>query len=101
MTHTPGPDQPVVDLPAGRLRGAIEDGLAVFRAVPYAAPPVGDLRWRPARPHPGWSGTRDATADGPSAPQMYMEGGGPGRGGPGSPPLAPAGRAGGLYKNPT
>lgn len=53
MAHTPGPDQAVVNLPAGRLRGAIEDGLAVFRAVPYAEPPVGDLRWRPARPHPG------------------------------------------------
>ncbi|MFG2983549.1 carboxylesterase/lipase family protein [Streptomyces sp. NPDC048258] len=87
MAHSPGEDTTVVDLPAGRLRGAIEDGLAVFRAVPYAAPPVGDLRWRPARPHPGWSGTRDATADGPSAPQMYREGGDPVLGGHGSPPF--------------
>ncbi|MFE0012765.1 carboxylesterase family protein, partial [Streptomyces erythrochromogenes] len=53
MPHSPGQDQPEVQLPAGRLRGTTEGGVAVFRAVPYAAPPVGDLRWRPAQPHPG------------------------------------------------
>lgn len=87
MPCSPGQDQTVVDLPAGRLHGSTEDGVAVFRAVPYAAPPVGDLRWRPAQPHAGWSGTRDATADGPSAPQMYREGGDPLLGGHGSPPF--------------
>lgn len=87
MAPTPGPDHPVAHPPAGPLRGAVEDGLAVFRAVPYAAPPVGELRWRPAQPHAGWSGTRDATADGPSAPQMHMEGGDPVLGGHGSPPF--------------
>ncbi|MGW6985442.1 carboxylesterase/lipase family protein [Streptomyces sp. NPDC054932] len=87
MPHSPGQDPTAVDLPAGRLRGATEGGVTVFRAVPYAAPPVGDLRWRPAQPHAGWSGTRDATADGPSAPQMYMEGGDPVLGGHGSPPF--------------
>ncbi|WP_329389048.1 carboxylesterase family protein [Streptomyces sp. NBC_01351] len=85
MSHSP--DHVLVDPPAGRLRGAVEGGLAVFRAVPYAEPPVGDLRWRPARPHPGWSGVRDATADGPSAPQMYREEGDPVLGGHGSPPF--------------
>ncbi|MFE9635581.1 carboxylesterase/lipase family protein [Streptomyces sp. NPDC006463] len=87
MAHSPDEETTVADLPTGRLRGAIEGGVAVFRAVPYAAPPVGDLRWRPARPHPGWSGTRDATADGPSAPQLYREGGDPVLGGHGSPPF--------------
>ncbi|MBT2469821.1 carboxylesterase family protein [Streptomyces sp. ISL-66] len=86
MDNTPD-RTPVVDLAAGRLRGAVEEGIAVFRAVPYAAPPVGPLRWRPAQAHPGWSGVRDATADGPSAPQMYMEGGDPVLGGHGSPPF--------------
>ncbi|MFE5557498.1 carboxylesterase/lipase family protein [Streptomyces sp. NPDC056544] len=87
MPHPPGRDRMVVDLPAGRLRGANEGGVTVFRAVPYAAPPVGDLRWRPAQPHAGWSGTRDATVDGPSAPQMYVEGGDPVLGGHGVPPF--------------
>ncbi|MFF4261289.1 carboxylesterase/lipase family protein [Streptomyces virginiae] len=87
MPNPPAQDRTVVDLPAGRLRGAIDGGVTVFRAVPYAAPPVGDLRWRPARPHAGWSGTRDATTDGPSAPQMYVEGGDPVLGGHGAPPF--------------
>ncbi|MFG2875597.1 carboxylesterase/lipase family protein [Streptomyces sp. NPDC048337] len=78
---------PEVELPAGRLRGALEGGLAVFKGVPYAAPPVGALRWRPAQPHPGWQGTRDATAFGPSAPQLYREGGDPVLGSHGSPPF--------------
>ncbi|MEV8311147.1 carboxylesterase family protein [Streptomyces flavidovirens] len=77
----------MVDLHAGQLKGAVEAGVTVFRGVPYAAPPVGSLRWRPAQPHPGWSGVRDATVDGPSAPQMYMQGGDPVMGGHGSPPF--------------
>ncbi|MEU6883321.1 carboxylesterase family protein [Streptomyces sp. NPDC046712] len=88
MTITEGPESARVELPVGdSLQGAIEGGVRVFRAVPYAEPPVGALRWRPARPHPGWEGVRDATVDGPSAPQMYMEGGDPVLGGHGAPPF--------------
>ncbi len=83
-----GGSAPVVDLPAGRLRGGVEGGLTVFKGVPYAAPPVGALRWRPAQPHPGWQGTRDATAFGPSAPQPYREGGDPVLGNHGAPPFS-------------
>lgn len=87
MAETRGQAPPVVQLPTGRLRGGIEGGVAVFKGVPYAAPPVGELRWRAAQPHPGWSGTRDAIAYGPSAPQMFMEGGDPVLGGHGFPPF--------------
>ncbi|WP_019890786.1 carboxylesterase/lipase family protein [Streptomyces purpureus] len=87
MAETQDATPLVVQLPAGRLRGRTEGGVAVFKGVPYAAPPVGDLRWRAARPHPGWSGTRDATAYGPSSPQMFMEGGDPVMGGHGHPPF--------------
>ena len=59
----------IVKTPAGALRGTVEDGLHVFRGVPYAAPPVGELRWRATQPHPGWEGTRDATRHGPVCPQ--------------------------------
>ncbi|MFP3992500.1 carboxylesterase family protein [Streptomyces sp. E11-3] len=87
MRAAQGQNSPVVHLPAGRLRGATEGGVAAFRRVPYAAPPTGGLRWRPAQPYAGWSGVRDATTDGPSAPQSYTEGGDPVLGGHGSPPF--------------
>ncbi|MFD3700324.1 carboxylesterase family protein [Streptomyces sp. NPDC058646] len=44
------------------------------QGIPYAAPPVGSLRWLPAQPHPGCNGTLDATAYSPSAPQAVREG---------------------------
>jgi para-nitrobenzyl esterase len=53
----------------GELRGAREGGVAVFRGVPYAAAPVGELRFQPPQPVPAWRGARDATKDGPIAPQ--------------------------------
>src|SRR6476659_7809655 len=54
----------------GKLSVSLTDGLAVFRGVPYAAPPVGALRWAPPAPPPAWTGTRDATRDGPAPPQL-------------------------------
>lgn len=59
----------IVRTKAGSLRGAREDGLLVFRGVPYASPPVGALRFAPPQPMPAWTDTRDARADGPIAPQ--------------------------------
>ncbi|MFF3068984.1 carboxylesterase/lipase family protein [Kitasatospora sp. NPDC057904] len=60
---------PVVDAPAGVVRGAREGGVAVFRGIPFAEPPVGVRRFgAPARVG-RWSGVRDATAFGPPPPQ--------------------------------
>lgn len=58
--------------PAGELRGVWSDDgtVAAFRGVPYARPPVGDLRWRPPESLPGWSGVRDAHAFGPRCIQF-------------------------------
>jgi para-nitrobenzyl esterase len=51
-----------VQINDGALRGlAMPDGSSVFYAIPYAASPVGSLRWRPAQPVAPWQGTRDAT----------------------------------------
>src|SRR6266446_5176610 len=60
---------PVVRIGAGDLRGANENGISVFRGVPYAAPPVGDLRFQSPQLLPPWHGVRDATKDGPIPPQ--------------------------------
>jgi para-nitrobenzyl esterase len=61
----PAPSKPasdtLVDTNAGAVQGFIEDGVAEFRGIPYAAPPVGNLRWRPPVSHASWSGVRDAT----------------------------------------
>ncbi|WP_029908119.1 carboxylesterase/lipase family protein [Caulobacter sp. UNC358MFTsu5.1] len=56
---------PVVQAPAGALRGVEQDGLRVFKGVPYAAAPVGALRWKPPVAAPAWSGVRDALDFGP------------------------------------
>ena len=54
----------------GRIRGTeTPKGLAVFRGIPYAAPPFGPLRFRAPQPVPAWDGVRDATAFGPTAPK--------------------------------
>jgi para-nitrobenzyl esterase len=53
----------------GHLRGTIEDGLHVFRGIPFAAPPVGPLRFRPPQPVAAWAGVRDANAFSPAAMQ--------------------------------
>lgn len=45
---------------AGTLRGVEDEGVVAFRGVPFAAPPVGDLRWRPPAPAAPWEGERAA-----------------------------------------
>ena len=60
---------PLVRTTSGLLRGAMEGGSAVFRDVPYAAPPLGRLRFQPAEPALPRSGERDASRHGPIAPQ--------------------------------
>lgn len=68
----PGPDvstRPVVDLQQGRLAGEREGNLDVYRAIPYAAPPVGGARWKAPGPAPSWKDVRDASVFGPACIQ--------------------------------
>lgn len=44
----------IVKVEPGKVQGTIEDGLSVFRGIPFAAPPVGDLRWRAPQPAAQW-----------------------------------------------
>ena len=60
----PGPVASEVVLQQGRLVGRSVDGVVSYQAIPYAAPPVGPLRWRPPQSAPRWDGLRDATAPG-------------------------------------
>src|SRR5271169_2352361 len=54
-----------VAVTGGQVRGAmLEKSGAVFKGIPYAQPPVGDLRWREPMPVKPWTGVRDATVFG-------------------------------------
>ncbi len=59
---------PVVEIGPGTLEGerVAEDGVLVFRGIPYAEPPVGDNRWRAPVAGTAWAGTRSAAAFGPA-----------------------------------
>ena len=60
---------PPVRLTMGQIVGERAGDVHVFRGIPYAAPPVGDLRWQPPQPPQPWTGVRDAVAFGAPAPQ--------------------------------
>ncbi len=62
------PSGPLVHLAGGAIAGKQEGNLAIFQGIPFAAPPVGPLRWREPQPVAVWSGIRDATK--PSHPCM-------------------------------
>ena len=61
---------PIVRTDSGVVRGTVGSGGYEFLGLPYAAPPVGNLRWRPPQPPASWDGIRDATQFAPSCPQL-------------------------------
>jgi para-nitrobenzyl esterase len=69
----------------GALVGVVHDNANVFRNIPFAAPPVGPLRWRPPQPVKPWTGPRDAILPGPSCPQPMNANGSPNSGGANGP----------------
>src|SRR5580704_12192194 len=60
---------PIVTTADGAVRGMPGPGGYAFLGLPYAAPPTGNLRWRPPQPPAHWHGLRDATSFAPSCPQ--------------------------------
>ena len=62
------PSPPIVTTASGVMRGAVSHGVRRFLGVPYAAPPVGGLRFAPPRPPLTWSSIRSAVEPGPNAP---------------------------------
>ncbi|MFG2783246.1 carboxylesterase family protein [Streptomyces prunicolor] len=59
----------VVETDRGRVRGVVRGEAVSFRGIPYAASPVGELRFASPRPHLGWTGLREAAQAGPAVPQ--------------------------------
>jgi para-nitrobenzyl esterase len=68
------PEQPnqrvIVDTDAGPVRGEAADGYSRFQGIPYAAPPLGELRWRSPQPVTPWTEPRDATEPGSPCSQV-------------------------------
>ncbi len=67
-------EPPVVKTLNGTLEGVNVSGIAEFKGVPFAAPPVGDLRWKEPQPAKNWSGIRKADKFGPRAMQLNVFG---------------------------
>ena len=68
-------DGPVVAVESGRLQGVAATGnssIQIFRGIPFAAPPVGALRWREPQPVASWTGVRAATAFAPRCMQQPL-----------------------------
>ncbi|MFF4694716.1 carboxylesterase/lipase family protein [Streptomyces chattanoogensis] len=69
MTISSRPGTETATTAEGAVRGIRKGPVTAFQGIPYAAPPVGALRFAPPEPHPGWSGIRPATHSGPGVPQ--------------------------------
>ncbi|MCS6936567.1 MAG: carboxylesterase family protein [Candidatus Bipolaricaulota bacterium] len=63
-------DENTVMTDKGCVRGESLGAVNVFRGIPYAAPPVKELRWKAPQEHPSWEGVREATRFGKSCPQL-------------------------------
>lgn len=59
-----------IAIDSGQIEGSQMGTSRVFKGIPYAAPPVGPLRWRPPQPVPSWRGVRKATSHSPACPQL-------------------------------
>lgn len=59
-----------VEVQGGTIEGSNSNGLFIFKGIPFAAPPVGDLRWKAPQPVKPWEGIKKTTEYGPSPIQM-------------------------------
>ena len=68
-TVSPAAVPDVVRVDTGRVKGVVNNGVAAFKGIPFAAPPVGALRWKAPLPAPDWKGVREAVEFGPRCMQ--------------------------------
>lgn len=68
--HDNDDNPPTVSTVEGPVRGYTKNGVNIFLGIPYAAPPMGNLRWQPPQPVQKWKATLEATEFGPTCPQI-------------------------------
>ncbi len=59
----------IVRVEGGQISGTNAEGVRSYKGIPYAAPPVGEMRWKPPQPVMAWEGVRECSAYGPDCPQ--------------------------------
>ena len=65
--------RPQVTVETGSLAGTVDEaGIRVFKGIPYAAPPVGELRWKEPQPVSAWTGTKDVSQFGDRCQQTQF-----------------------------
>ena len=62
----------IVTTTSGKIEGKFENGLYIFKGIPYAMSPVGELRWLPPQPVKKWDGVRETKEFGGIATQTVM-----------------------------
>ena len=69
------PADPVLEIDGGKIRGVESSvkGVYIYKGIPFAAPPVGDLRWKEPQPVPPWEGVKVADTCGPGAMQAKQD----------------------------
>ncbi|MDR0763071.1 MAG: carboxylesterase family protein [Bacteroidales bacterium] len=65
-------DISIIKVDGGQIEGSLEDSVYVFKGIPFAAPPVGELRWKAPQPVISWDGILKADKFAPSCPQIAM-----------------------------
>ena len=68
-----GPECGIVKTDAGYLQGIHETGVWAYLGIPYVAPPIGDLRWKPPAVVKPWKGIQQAKELGPACPQIISD----------------------------
>ena len=63
----------IIETKSGKIRGYIDDGLEIYKGIPYAEAPIGDLRFREPHPKKNWDGVKDCIKFGSIAPQHQQD----------------------------
>ena len=74
--HQRHAESPPVRVEGGFISGTTHDGVRAYKGIPYAAPPVGDLRWKPPQRVVSWNGVRDGSTVGAACPHLARAAGG-------------------------